>query len=73
MLTLIKLWHLNILDFLVSTYEEELLAVEYALHKWSHFLLGQHFIIKTDHFSLKYLLDQKISTLIEVVNQAVGF
>lgn len=28
-------------------------------------MIGRHFIIKTDHFSLKYLLGQKISTLMQ--------
>ena len=30
--------------------------------KWRHYLLGSHFVIKIDHESLKYLLEQKIST-----------
>ena len=33
-----------------------------ALDKWRGYLLDRHFIIKTDHFSLKYLLDQTITT-----------
>ncbi|GJT91008.1 putative mitochondrial protein [Tanacetum coccineum] len=46
----------------LSTYEKELLAVIQALHKWRGYLLDRHFIIKTDHFSLKYLLEQRITT-----------
>ncbi|GJU08920.1 retrotransposon-related protein [Tanacetum coccineum] len=46
----------------LSTYENELLAVIQALDKWRGYLLGRHFKIKTDHFSLKYLLDQRINT-----------
>ncbi|GJR49320.1 integrase [Tanacetum coccineum] len=33
-----------------------------TLEKLRGYLLDRHFIIKTDHFSLKYLLDQRITT-----------
>ena len=46
----------------LSVYEKEMLAVVNAVQKWRPYLLGGHFIIKTDHQSLKYLMDQKIST-----------
>ncbi|GJT44209.1 putative mitochondrial protein [Tanacetum coccineum] len=46
----------------LSTYEKELLAVIQALEKWRGYLLDKHFKIKTVHFSLKYLLDQRITT-----------
>nr|GFA57768.1 hypothetical protein [Tanacetum cinerariifolium] len=46
----------------LSTYKKELLAVIQALHKWRGYLLDRHFIITTDHFSLKYLLEQRITT-----------
>jgi len=29
--------------------------------KWKLYVLGNHFIIKIDHFSLKYFLEQKIT------------
>ncbi|GJX43824.1 putative mitochondrial protein [Tanacetum coccineum] len=41
----------------LSTYEMEFLAVIQALDKWRGYLLDKHFIIKTYHFSLKYLMD----------------
>ena len=47
---------------MLSTYEKEFLAVLQALDKWRGYLLDRHFVIKTDHFSLKYLLDQRITT-----------
>ncbi|GKF34059.1 putative mitochondrial protein, partial [Tanacetum coccineum] len=46
----------------LSTYEKEFLAVLMALERWRCYLLDIDFIIKTYHFSLKYLLDQRIIT-----------
>lgn len=39
-----------------STYARELFAITRAIAKWRHYLLGRHFIIKTDHRTLKNLL-----------------
>ncbi|GKB74330.1 putative mitochondrial protein [Tanacetum coccineum] len=46
----------------LSTYEKEFLAVLMALDGWKGYLLDRHFKIKTDHFSLKYLLGQRLTT-----------
>jgi len=46
----------------LSTYEKEFLAMGLAVEKWRLYLLGRHFIIKTDRFGLKYLMEQKITT-----------
>ena len=43
-------------------YEKEMLAILAAVKKWTAYLLGRHFQIKTDHHSLKFLLDQKTNT-----------
>lgn len=45
-----------------STYVRELCAITTAVKKWRQCLLGHHFIILTDHRSLKELLTQTIQT-----------
>ena len=37
------------------THEQELLAVVHFIRSWRHYLDGQHFTVKTDHQSLRYL------------------
>ncbi|GJR43651.1 ty3-gypsy retrotransposon protein [Tanacetum coccineum] len=46
----------------LSTYEKEFLAIVAALEKWKGYLLDRHFKIRIYHFSLKYLLNQKMTT-----------
>lgn len=48
---------LNGQHLLLSTYEKELLAILLDVDKWRHYLEPNHFLIKTDHQSLKYLLE----------------
>jgi hypothetical protein len=43
-------------------YEKEMLAILHAIELWCPYLLGQRFQIKTDHQSLKYFLEQCISS-----------
>lgn len=33
-----------------------------AVEKWRPYLIGRHFTIKTNHHSLQFLLEQKITT-----------
>ena len=45
-----------------STYEKKLLGVVFAVQRWRHYLLNRHFFVRTDHYNLKYILDQRWTT-----------
>ena len=42
-----------------SIYKQELYSLVRALKVWEHYLLGQEFILFSDHLPLKYLQTQK--------------
>jgi hypothetical protein len=39
-----------------------MLVIMHAIELWHPYLLGKHFQIETDHQSLKYFLEQRISS-----------
>lgn len=41
----------------MSIYERELLAIVYTVQKWGAYLSHRHFIIKTDHKSIKFMME----------------
>ena len=45
-----------------STYDKEMLAIVRAATRWRPYLIGRRFQIKTNHKSLKYFLERKISS-----------
>ena len=47
----------------LAAYERELIGLVLAVRHWRPYLWGRRFIVKTDHYSLKYLLDQRLATL----------
>ena len=49
---------LNPAETRYSAYERELLGIVWAIGKWRHYLEGRHFIVQTDHSSLKHLPNQ---------------
>ena len=46
-----------------SIYEKEMFTILHAMDLWRPYLLGQRFQIKTNHQSLKYFFEQRISYL----------
>lgn len=46
----------------LSIYEKEMLVVLLVVKKWHFYLVGRPFIIKIDHQSLKFLLEQQAIT-----------
>jgi len=48
-------------EFKYMVTELEMLSIVDALNKYKHFLLGRHFIIKSDHISLRFINSLKIS------------
>jgi hypothetical protein len=47
----------------LAAYERELIGLVQAVRHWRPYLWGRSFIIRTDHYSLKFLLDQRLSTI----------
>lgn len=45
---------------MMSTYEKLLFALVLEVLKWSRYLLGQIFVVKTNQQSFKYLIDQNM-------------
>jgi hypothetical protein len=39
-----------------------MMAILHALKKWRAYLIGRHFKVKTNHDSLKYFLEQRLSS-----------
>lgn len=54
----------------LPTYENEYLALLMAVKQWQHYLELGTFIIRMDHESLKYLLDQWITNQIQKKGQS---
>jgi hypothetical protein len=49
----------------LTDYEHELIGLVQAVRHWQPYLWGRAFMIKNDHYSLEFLLDQCLSTIPE--------
>jgi hypothetical protein len=43
-------------------YEKEMMEILHELKKWHPYLIGRNFKVKTDHDSIKYFLEQRLSS-----------
>jgi transposase InsO family protein len=50
--------HLNL-----AAYERELIGLVQAVRHWRPYLWGRAFLVRTDHYALKFMLDQHLSTI----------
>jgi hypothetical protein len=54
-----EIWKIRGPKLLYNIYDKEMLAIMHALAKFRQYLVGARFVVKSDHNSLKYLLEQK--------------
>jgi hypothetical protein len=47
----------------LATYERELIGLVKVVRHWRPYLWSRSFIVRTDHYALKFLLDQCLSTI----------
>lgn len=47
----------------LASYERKLIRLVQEVHHWRSYLWGHHFMVRTDHYALKFLLDQRLSML----------
>jgi hypothetical protein len=47
----------------LAAYERELIGLVHAVRHWRPYLWGRRFTVRTDRYSLKFLLDQRLATI----------
>ena len=47
----------------LPAYERELIGLVFAIRHWRPYIWGRKFRVRTDHYSLKHLLDQRLTTV----------
>jgi len=46
-----------------AAYKRDLIGLVHAIRHWRPYLWGRRFLVRTDHYSLKFLLDQSLATI----------
>jgi hypothetical protein len=49
----------------LAAYERELIWLVQAVWHWRPYLWGRTFVVRTNHYSLKFLLNQRLSTILQ--------
>jgi hypothetical protein len=59
----------------LAAYERELIGLVQAIWHWRPYLWGRRFVVRTDHYSLKFLLDQRLAMIPQHhwVSKLLGF
>jgi hypothetical protein len=47
----------------IAAYERELIGLVQVVRHWRPYLWGRPFVVRTDHYALKFMLDQRLSTI----------
>jgi hypothetical protein len=47
----------------VAAYERELIGLVQAVRHWRPYLWGRPFLVRMDHYALKFMMDQQLSTI----------
>jgi hypothetical protein len=47
----------------LAAYERELIGLVQTIRHWRSYLWGRRFTVRTDHYNLKFLLDQRLATI----------
>lgn len=50
-------------DLIIAAYERELIGLVQDVRHWSPYLWDHKFVVQTDHYALKFILDQRLSTV----------
>jgi hypothetical protein len=45
----------------LAAYERELIGLVQVVRHWRSYLWGRHFSVRTEHYRLKFVLDQRLS------------